>query len=57
MEEVKIDKSDDSWDLEVMCGEYEVHVENLPSLKQISKFIERILRRAGVKYTQQVNPT
>jgi hypothetical protein len=57
MEEVKIDKSDDSWDLEVMCGEYEVHVENLSSLKQISEFIEQTLRKAGVKYTQQVNPT
>ena len=55
--EVKINKSEDSWDLEVVCGEYEVHVENLPSLKQVSKFIERIFRRAGVKYTQQVNPT
>lgn len=55
--EVKIDKSEDSWDLEVICGEYEVYVESLPSLKQISEFIERILRRAGVKYTQQVNPT
>jgi len=33
-----------------MCGEYEVHVENLPSLKQISEFIEQIFRRARVKY-------
>jgi hypothetical protein len=55
--EVKINKSEGSWDLEVVCGEYEVHVENLPSLKQVSKFIEQIFRRARVKYTQQVNPT
>jgi hypothetical protein len=55
--EVKIDKGEDSWDLEVMCGEYEIHVESIPSLKQISEFIKRILRRAGVKYIQQVDST
>ncbi|MEM3694311.1 MAG: hypothetical protein QXI39_09870, partial [Candidatus Bathyarchaeia archaeon] len=46
--DARIDKEEDLWRLEITCEDYEMAY--LPSLKDVSKYVKRIFRRAGISY-------